>query len=48
MATEVTWTRPDRKSQITLTDAAGQPFGLNPGHTWITLVSAPDRVTFSP
>lgn len=47
-ATEVTWTRPDRKNQITLTDAAGQPFGLNPGHTWITLVSAPDRVTFSP
>jgi hypothetical protein len=48
VVTEATWTRAERKSQITLTDAAGAPLGLNPGHTWITLVSAPDRVTFSP
>lgn len=48
VATEATWSRAERKSQITLTDAAGAPLGLNPGQTWITLVSAPDRVTFSP
>lgn len=48
VAAEATWTRAERKSQITLTDAAGAPLGLNPGHTWITLAGAANQVTFSP
>lgn len=37
--TSGTWTKPDLKSQITFTDAAGKPLLLNPGKTWLTAVS---------
>lgn len=47
-ATDVTWHKPDERSQLTFTDAAGKPFKLNPGQTWITAVSGLDRVTFGP
>lgn len=43
-----TWTKADQKSQLTFTDAAGKPLGLNPGQTWITAVSAANSVTYSP
>lgn len=40
------WTKPDMKSQITFTDAAGNTIPLNRGQTWITAVSAPDQVSY--
>lgn len=43
--TEGTWSKTDRKSAFSFTDAAGQPIALNAGQTWITLVDA-GKVTF--
>jgi hypothetical protein len=37
-AQDVTWTKPDRASQITFTDAAGKPVSLVRGQTWISAV----------
>lgn len=37
-ATTATWTKADRASQITFTDAAGAPIALNRGQTWISAV----------
>lgn len=34
--TEATWQRPDVKSQLVLTDAAGTPLKFNRGQTWVT------------
>lgn len=48
MVTKGTWSKPDAKSQITLTDAAGGPLKLNPGQTWIAAVAAANRVFYSP
>lgn len=44
--TTATWQKTDRASQISLTDAAGQPVKLNPGRTWISIVDAASRVTY--
>lgn len=38
IATEVTWSKLDRGSQLTFTGADGKPFALNRGQTWITAV----------
>jgi hypothetical protein len=38
-AAEVTWQRPDVKSQITFVDAGGAPLTLNRGQTWITAIA---------
>jgi hypothetical protein len=38
--TEATWTKSDRGSQISFTDASGKPIPLNRGQTWITAVPA--------
>ena len=46
--TQVTWTKASDKEQITFTDAAGKPVGLNPGQTWLTLIKEPGAVTFAP
>ncbi len=46
--TQATWTKASDKGQITFTDATGKPLGLNPGQTWLTLVKAPNAVTFAP
>jgi hypothetical protein len=46
--TTATWTKADSKSQLTFTDAAGKPLGLNPGQTWLTAVSAAGQVTSAP
>ena len=43
-----TWTKPDLKSQITFTDAAGKPFPLNPGKTWLTAVSGLNLAASAP
>ncbi|MDQ2973263.1 MAG: DUF3048 domain-containing protein [bacterium] len=47
IATEGTWTKADRASQIVLKDAAGNPIGLNPGQTWFTMLSSADKATFT-
>lgn len=47
-STEGTWTKPNRKTQFSFTDATGKPLTLNPGQTWITIVSAPTGVTAGP
>ncbi len=47
-AIPVTWSKAGDKEQFTFTDATGQPVKLNPGQTWITLIKAPDQVSFTP
>lgn len=42
------WAKTANNSQITFTDANGQPLKLDPGQTWISAVSAPTKVTYSP
>ncbi len=44
-----TWTKGGAaKDQFVFTDAAGKPLKLNPGQTWVTLVSAAAQVTSAP
>lgn len=43
-----TWHKGKRKSQLKFTDKSGKTIGLNPGKTWVTLVSSPDAVTYKP
>lgn len=43
-----TWTKASEKEQIVFKDAAGQPIGLNPGQSWITLIKNPGQVTYTP
>ena len=42
------WSKSSNTSQITFTDASGQPIKLNPGQTWLTAVSAPAKVGYAP
>jgi hypothetical protein len=42
------WSKPAATTQFSFTDAAGKPLGLNPGQTWITAVSAANKVTYAP
>lgn len=46
--TEGTWSKTDRKAQITFKDAAGKDIKLNPGQTWISAVNSPTHVTYKP
>ncbi len=48
IASEVTWTRAASGDQYVFADAAGKPFKLIPGQTWITVVGDPGAVTFAP
>lgn len=43
-----TWTKGSNTSQITFTDQAGKPIGLNPGQTWITAITDTSKVSSSP
>ncbi len=43
-----TWTKNDRTSQITFTDAAGKTIALNSGQTWITAIGDANRITYGP
>jgi hypothetical protein len=45
---QVTWKKPSEKEQFTFVDATGNPVGLNPGQTWVTLVKTPGNVTYGP
>jgi hypothetical protein len=48
MVAQGSWSKADRKTQVTLTDAAGTELKLNPGQTWVTLVSSTPDVTYTP
>jgi Protein of unknown function (DUF3048) N-terminal domain/Protein of unknown function (DUF3048) C-terminal domain len=43
-----TWAKSNNTSQITFTDAAGKPIGLNPGQTWLTAVDTTAKVSYAP
>ena len=44
-ALDVTWSKPDLDSQVTLKDVTGKIIALNPGRTWVELV--PDTGSFT-
>lgn len=46
--TQANWSKAGRAEQFSFTDAAGQPVALNAGQTWVALVAAANRVTFTP
>jgi hypothetical protein len=48
VVTEGTWEKADRKTQFTFKDANGQVQGLNPGQTWVSIVSDPSAVIVKP
>ncbi len=41
-----TWQKTNRDSQFKFTDEGGAPLKLNPGQTWVTIVSSPGAVTY--
>ncbi len=43
-----TWSKAGEREQFVFTDEAGKPLPLNAGQTWITLVKAPNAVSFTP
>lgn len=43
-----TWHRASEQEQFSFKDEAGQPLTLNTGQTWISLVKAPNAVTYTP
>ncbi len=44
--TEVGWSKPTRKAQITFKDGAGNIVPLNPGQTWISIITPTKGVTW--
>lgn len=46
--TEGNWQKSGSKTQITFSDAAGAPIKLNPGQTWLSMVSGADKVKYTP
>jgi len=48
IVTEGIWEKTTRNAQIKFGDANGLPIGINPGQTWMTLATSPDRVTITP
>ena len=45
---EGTWEKSDRKGQYILKDGAGVILKLNPGQTWFTLITGPEKVKITP
>jgi len=43
--TNATWTKLDAKTNISFTDASGQPVKLNTGQTWISVIDAPGKAS---
>ncbi|MEJ0073637.1 MAG: DUF3048 C-terminal domain-containing protein [Candidatus Saccharibacteria bacterium] len=41
-----TWSKPSNTDQIGFTDAGGKALPLNPGQTWITAVTAVNKVNY--
>jgi hypothetical protein len=42
------WSKQSTTGQITFTDSAGKPIKLDAGQTWITAITAPTAVTYTP
>lgn len=42
------WSKSGNAAQITFTGADGQPIKLNPGQTWLTAITTPTNITYSP
>jgi hypothetical protein len=45
---KVFWQKSGRSSQLKFIDKNKKPVGLNPGQTWLTLVSSPSAVSYKP
>lgn len=43
-----TWQKSSAKEQFKLTDTAGKTIELNPGQSWVTIISSPDQVVAKP
>lgn len=43
-----TWEKGDRTTQFIFKDANGQPIKLDAGQTWVSVVSAPTKVSYKP
>jgi hypothetical protein len=43
-----TWTKSGEREQFVFSDDSGKPLALNTGQTWITLIKAPNAVSFTP
>jgi hypothetical protein len=48
VVTEGTWNKSSATSQLSFTNAAGEPLKLNPGQTWITALNKANSVTYQP
>lgn len=46
--TKATWKKANRAAQLSLVNAEGKAIELNPGQTWLSLVSTADQVTHRP
>lgn len=46
--TKGTWEKKARKNQFVFKTAKGEKLGLNPGQTWVSIVSSPGAVTYKP
>lgn len=46
--TAITWSKPDVKSPVTMTDKAGAIVGTLPGNTWVELIPVEGSATFTP
>ncbi len=46
--TEGTWQKSDHNAQFKFTNSAGAELKLNPGQTWVTMVSSNSAVTYKP
>ena len=44
--TQVTWKKDTQNGNFSFTDASGQPFKLNAGQTWFSVVGDSSRVTY--
>ena len=44
--TTATWNKPSNDASLTLTDARGAAVPLNRGQTWITAITAPNKVSY--
>lgn len=46
--TKGSWLKASRNNQLSFVDANNKPIALNPGQTWISLVSSTDAIKFNP
>jgi hypothetical protein len=46
--TEVTWSKPDEVTQMTLTDPSGNVVHPAPGKTWVELITTSGDANFTP